>query len=155
MRDVTNQQRPSGNARTWTTELVGPVPATHRGQLICHLGGPYLAGTVWVDTVHGVRVGRLTFGVYEEKGMVLLDNIDVSSEHRGKGAGRALMDSLELAYPSADRWWFAAERLALHSEEGLALIYSRRKPGRQYVHTADCDSPHSTNCDCEFPQRCT
>jgi hypothetical protein len=142
---------------TWAGEVEGdePAQATHRGQVHERLGEHYLVGTLWAKDGFGRRAARLTFEVYPSRHMILLDNIDSdksagdAGDVQGRGAARALLDALDIKYPPPD-WWIAADRHALHSAKGVALMRSRRKPGRQWVHTSDCEERLPSACSCEF-----
>jgi hypothetical protein len=143
---------------TWDGEVVGeePVEALRHGVPVARYGESYLTGTLWALDASGAQAARLTFDVFPLRRMVLLGNIDAdgsvgsAGDVRGTGAGRALMDALDRKYPTPE-WWIAADAPALHSSEGFALMRSRRKPGRQQVHVADCPYRLRSECPCEFP----
>jgi hypothetical protein len=142
-----------------TVEVDGPERAIRRGKPTLRNGKPYLSGTLWALDGDGVHVGRLTFTVYEEDHMVLLGNAGLDdaegvdgTDDRKQGGGRALMDKLDALYPPPN-WWLAAEEHQLHTPEGLILMRSRRKPGRQWVHTENCPWRKPQDCQCDFPDR--
>jgi hypothetical protein len=132
-----------------------PIVASHRGKDLKRYGQSYLAGTVWAQDNEGRKAARLTFEVYPARRMVLIDNVDAdgsvgdAGNVRALGAGRALLDALDNKYPPPF-WWIAADPEADHSPEGLILMRSRRKPGRQWVHRSDCADQFLSGCTCEF-----
>lgn len=148
---ISNMLLDGSNAGTWPGDTeVAPAETAMRGrEPVYRDGHTFLTGSIWAR-LNGERVGRLAFEVHEEISQILLCNIDFDNmEHRRRGGGRALLERLEAEYPD-QRWWFAADERSLHSVEGIALMRSRRKPGRRWVHTASCTSRLSQKCDCEF-----
>lgn len=140
------------------TRIDGPNPAVKKdGQPATRSDETFSIGTVWaLSKETGEPAARLTFEVYEKSGKVLLGNADADGliggvDRRGEGAGRAMMDALEEQFPAPD-WWFAADP-ADHSPEGLRLMLSRRKPGRQWVHSSLCEERKVEGCSCELVQR--
>ncbi len=142
----------------WDGDVVGedPVQAVRGGRVLQRYNESYLAGTLWALDRLGQQAARLTFEVFPVRCMILLGNVDAdgsvgcAGDVRGRGAGRALMDALDIRYASPD-WWIAADAAAPHSTEGISLIRSRRKPGRQQVHVSDCPRRRPSGCPCEFP----
>ena len=86
---------------TWDGEVDGeePVQTTRGGRGFKRYGEPYLSGTLWAKDRLERRAARLTYEVYPVRHMVLLGNVDAdgsvgdAGDVRGRGAGRALMDS--------------------------------------------------------------
>ena len=142
-----------------TVDVDGPYPATRKGKPALHNGKTFLIGTLWALDGDGFHVGRLTFTVHEEDRMVLLGNAGLDDtegvdgkDDRKQGGGRALLDRLDALYPPPN-WWLAAEEGQLHTQEGLIVMRSRRKPGRQWVHTENCPLRKPQDCQCDFPER--
>ena len=137
--------------------MEGPWPAARRGRLLTRDGSPYESGNVWADDLLSRPAARITFEVHPAKGMVLLGNADSdgkigqAGDVQARGAARAMLNELDRLYPPPD-WWLAADPGAGHTAEGLALMRSRRKPGRQWVHTSDCTNRLVWACSCEFPE---
>lgn len=137
------------------TRIEGPTPAvTRSGKAATRKGETFSAGTVFaLDKGTNEPVARLTFEVYQQTGMVLLGNADADgllggADRRGEGAGRAMLDALDARFAEVE-WWLAVDP-ADHSDEGLALMRSRRKTGRKRVHSSACTERLAEDCSCEL-----
>lgn len=133
----------------WSVEGESPLVAMRRNAPVLRGGMEYKTGTLWLVS-DGERCGRLTYEVHDALGMVQLGNVDVDDpELRGRGGASTMLGELEMRFPSP-RWWLAADDRDLHSPEGLALIRSRRKPGRRCIHTSLCTVRADSDCTCWF-----
>jgi len=127
----------------WATEHPRPLARMRR------FDKEYEMGTVFA-LINDQRVGHLQFEVLVGRKVLTITNVFFEdSSYRGRGGGGALFEALEAEYP-APEWAFAVDDVHANSWGGHALIASRRRPGRQWVHTSDCTDLLPEACSCEF-----